>query len=89
MATEVVCPGPVLVPARRVALALLLPAEVVALTLRYDAQRLAGVRAWWAALVVQAHFLPQVAVAVAAATVFFGGGRLRREFAHVTRWWPP
>src|SRR5262249_29955095 len=54
-------------------------------------EQVAQVRAGWARLVVGAHFLPQVAVAVAAATFFFGGRRLRREYGEVSqaaRAWP-
>jgi exosortase E/protease (VPEID-CTERM system) len=64
-------------------LGLLLTAEVVGLTLGFDAEKVAAVPAGWARLVVGAHFLPQVAVAVAAATFFFGGRRLRREYGEV------
>ncbi len=98
MATDVAAPAvpaaaPRLswLPSHRLWLVLLLPVEVVALSLRYDGGKVAEVGAWWSRLVVKVHFLPQLAVAVAAATFFFGGRRLRREYgqvARIARAWP-
>ncbi len=78
-------PAPGLLRARWPWLALLLTAEVVGLSLRFDAEKVAEVPAGWARWVVGAHFLPQVTVAVAAATFFFGGRRLRREYGEVSQ----
>lgn len=64
---------------RWVGLGALLVAEVLALTLRFDTEALAGTQAWWADLLGHAHVLPRVAIAVAAATFLFGGARLRDE----------
>lgn len=59
----------------------MLLAEVVALTLWVDTQSLARDGHWWAAVVVRAHHLPAVAIAVAGALLLLGAGRIRREAA--------
>jgi exosortase E/protease (VPEID-CTERM system) len=56
-----------------------LVAEVIALTLRFDAGTLKNERHWWATLVLQAHFVPQIGSAVLIAILVFGGASWRDE----------
>lgn len=58
---------------RFVGLLALLFGEVLGLTYRYDAQALVDRGQWWGVLIAQARFLPQVAMAVAAAALVLGG----------------
>jgi exosortase E/protease (VPEID-CTERM system) len=74
---------PVLSRVRLVCLVVLLALEVLALTVRFDTASLAGTRTWWADLLGEAHILPRLAIAMAAATVFFSGARLRADLAEV------
>jgi exosortase E/protease (VPEID-CTERM system) len=64
-------------PARWAALVALLVVELLALTTRFDTDRLTGNGAWWAVVLGEAHYLPQFALTVAAALLMFGGERLR------------
>ncbi|MBY0227979.1 MAG: exosortase E/protease, VPEID-CTERM system [Gemmataceae bacterium] len=96
MATDAPTLSPALprLPALRwLLLGALLVAELLLLTLRFDTGSLAGLGTWWADLLGKAHALPQVAVAIAAATFLIGGGRLRddlrrasSEGAHLPLW---
>ena len=52
----------------------LLAGEVLFLTLRFDTETLDGNGQWWAAVVGEAHFAPQLALTVAVALAAFGGG---------------
>ena len=61
----------------------LLLAEILGLTLRFDAGTLKQDRQWWADLVRQAHFAPQIASAVLIVLLVFGGARWGEE---VKRW---
>jgi hypothetical protein len=76
---------------RAAALAALLLAEILALTLRFDTGSLAGTQAVWADLLGEAPQLPRLALVIAAATLLVGGRRLRGELGEVTarhRSWP-
>jgi exosortase E/protease (VPEID-CTERM system) len=53
-------------------LSLLLLGELMALQVRFDADSLAGLNSWWAALVREAHLLPPLGLAVAALLVLAG-----------------
>src|SRR5690242_19725048 len=66
-------------PARCACLVALLLAEVLVLTLRFDTASLGKETGWWAQLLGQAHLAPRLALVVAAATLAFGGRRLRDE----------
>lgn len=72
-------PVPAALP-RWVGLGVLLAAEALALTLRYDTETLRGQPGLWSAALAQAHHLSHAAVAVVLAVVLLGGGRLLREF---------
>ncbi len=62
----------------------LLAAELVLLSLRFDTKTLLGLDAWWAVLLGKAHALPQVAVAIAAATFLIGGRPLRDDLGRAS-----
>src|SRR5205823_11571541 len=69
--------------------------EVLWVTVRFDTESLDGERTWWADLIGESHFLPQLALTVGVAVAVFGGGRLRRELAALAArcgrpgfWWP-
>ncbi len=88
-------PTPSPLPIRRwLCLGVLLLLEIFALSLRFDTESLRGFDAWWAELLLHAHVLPQVAIAIAGATFLVGGGRLKNEVAHAVSariewpWWP-
>ena len=69
--------APTAVPAARwVALVALLGAEVLLLTYRFDTETLDGNDRWWAGLLGDAHFAPQLALTVAVTLVTFGGAEL-------------
>jgi exosortase E/protease (VPEID-CTERM system) len=53
--------------------------------LRFDTASLLKTRTWWADLMGEAHVLPRVAIAIAAATFLVGGRRLRRDYEVVAR----
>src|SRR5262249_11243077 len=72
----------------------LLPAEILLLTLRFDAGRLAEQGGAWAWLLVYSSRLLKVFLAAVAATLLFGGVRLWREGRQIARerwpaspWW--
>jgi exosortase E/protease (VPEID-CTERM system) len=69
-------PLPVL---RWLALVALLIAEVLGLTIRFDAASFAQDHEWWSWLVLQVHFLPQLGSGIAIAVVVFGGAELAGE----------
>src|SRR6516164_6955774 len=78
--------GPKPLPLLRwVCLATLLVVELLALTVRFDTASLLNTRTWWADLMGEAHVLPRVAIAIAAATFLVGGRRLRGEYEVVAR----
>jgi exosortase E/protease (VPEID-CTERM system) len=76
-AVAVAARGPLPV-ARWAGLGGLLLAELLALTLRFDTGSLSGDGRWWAPLLGEAHYLPQLALTAAAALALFGADRLRR-----------
>jgi len=59
-----------------IALVLLLLAEVLGLTYRFDGQGLVEGGRWWSPLVAYLRYLPQTVMAMAAAALVFGGPRL-------------
>ncbi len=65
--------------ARWIGLSVLLVAELLGLTLRFDTGLLANDKRWWAELLGQTHLIPQIALAIASATLVFSGARLRDE----------
>src|SRR5205807_10030878 len=79
---------------RWLCLASLFLVELLALSFRFDTNTLHGLHVWWAELLLHAHVLPQVAIAIAAATFLVGGERLRHEMRQVGEqtadlaWWP-
>ncbi len=60
-------------------LTLLLLAEVLGLSYRFDGQGLVDGGRWWGHLIAYLRFLPQTLMAVAAAALVFGGPRLWSE----------
>jgi len=76
-------------------LAVLLSAEVLLLSFRFDAATLAGQGDCWARLVELARFLPQLALVTLTATLIFGEPSLQAEIQRAIRlsdrshvWWP-
>jgi exosortase E/protease (VPEID-CTERM system) len=65
-------------------LAVLLIVELLTLTLRFDTVTLEGDTRWWAELLGQSYLLPQVAIAVVVATLFFSGSQLRQALNRVS-----
>jgi len=61
---------------RWTALVLLFAAEVVTLTIRFDAEHLARESALWSRLLVMAHHLPYIGLAIVSAVILFAGRRL-------------
>jgi exosortase E/protease (VPEID-CTERM system) len=81
--------------ARWVALGVLLAAEVIALTVRFDGEMLARQPGFWARTITFAHYLPYLAVAALAALVVFAGNALWEELRQIAvaihergRTWP-
>src|SRR5262245_36947708 len=68
---------------RWICLAVLLIVELLTLTLRFDTVTLEGDTRWWAELLGQSYLLPQVAIAVVMATLFFSGTQLRQALNRV------
>jgi exosortase E/protease (VPEID-CTERM system) len=66
---------------RWLCLGTLLGIEVLALSLRFDSGALTGIHAFWADMLGGVHILPQVAIAIAAATFLFGGQRLQADLS--------
>jgi exosortase E/protease (VPEID-CTERM system) len=62
----------------------LLTAEVLGLSLWFDAGSLWGSREWWARVVLQAHFLPQLGSAVAIGVLIFGGQAWTEELRRLS-----
>jgi exosortase E/protease (VPEID-CTERM system) len=62
----------------------LLLAEVIFLTVRFDAGSLADNREWWADLVRQARFLPQLGMGLAMALLVFGGPEWGEELRRLS-----
>jgi exosortase E/protease (VPEID-CTERM system) len=79
--------------ARWIAMCGLLVGEVVFLTLRFDTETLNGNDGWWAQLLGQAHFLPQLALNMVVALAAFGGRQMwaglttAAEAPHAPRVW--
>ncbi len=81
--------------ARWVCLLILLVAEALALTLRFDTESLVGTGGWWPPLLTHASDAFHLASAVAAVTLLLGGTRLWDELKRAAggrpvrgRWWP-
>jgi exosortase E/protease (VPEID-CTERM system) len=80
---------------RGIGLVVLLLAEVLGFSLKFDAAWLLPYRDhWWARLALEAHFLPQLGSAVAISVLIFGGqawteeiGRLTQDRRPSTRLW--
>ncbi|HLJ10278.1 MAG TPA: exosortase E/protease, VPEID-CTERM system [Planctomycetaceae bacterium] len=80
--------------ARWMALGLALMGELLGLTIRFDTASLDGATGWWTNWLSQAALLPEILIALAAALLVVGTGRLReiagllaRESAAHARWW--
>jgi exosortase E/protease (VPEID-CTERM system) len=81
---------------RWLTLIVLLAAEVLLLTLRFDANALVQDREqWWARLVLQARYLPQLGSGIIIAILIFGGAswaeeirRLARQSSRLISPWP-
>lgn len=71
------------IPGRWVWLVALLVIELMTLTLSFDGEIVSRHGGWRARLLGQTHQIPALAIVVAVATVLFGGGRLRDEFARL------
>lgn len=63
----------------------LLLAEVILLSLRFDAGTLAQEQEWWANVLRQARFIPQLGIVTALAVLVFGGPRWMEEFQRLPR----
>ena len=97
-AVQKVCPRqgtPSLPLARWIGLAVLLVAEIVLVTLRFDTATLGDDTGWWAVLLRQSSRLLQLVITVVTATVLVGGGamwnELRRSHERLDKspcWWP-
>jgi exosortase E/protease (VPEID-CTERM system) len=72
-------------PVRCAALLVVLLAEVLALTLRFDTAALGNASGWWAELLGQAHLAPRFAIIIGAATLAFSGKRLRDEIRELAQ----
>ena len=62
----------------------LLLAEVLGLTLRFDTGSLENVDVWWARLLGESATVARLAAVIAAATLLFGGKRLRVAYQSLT-----
>lgn len=83
-----------LTAARWAFLLVVLIAELLALTVRFDTKSLASVRSWWTGWLENISFLPEIVVAVATALLVVdarglkvSGERVLRESVAYLRWW--
>jgi exosortase E/protease (VPEID-CTERM system) len=74
---------------RALTLALLLPAEILLLTYRFDASWFVRQPGAWAWLLGSSSMLLKVVLAAAAGTLLLGGARLWRDVQRITREAPP
>ena len=65
-------------------LAIVLVAELMALTLRFDTETLSAESGWWTTLLERSHVVPRLAIVIVAGTLIFGGTRLQEVIGRLS-----